>query len=127
MCSRWVLTVASLTKSLAVGGAVGDQGQHLQLTLAEDLGWRLADLAHQPAGDRRGEDGLAGERRPDGPDQLLPGRVLEQVPGRSGLEGPEDLAPLHGEGQVVHRDLVAVPLVQVFHLDDRHVGLPPRS
>jgi len=54
---------------LAVGGAVGDQGQHLQLTLAEDLGWRL----------------------------------------------------------VVHRDLVAGLLVQVFHLDDRHVGLPPRS
>jgi len=47
--------------------------------------------------------------------------------GAVGPEDPEDLAALHGERQVVDRDLVAVPLVQVLDFDDRHLGPPPRS
>jgi hypothetical protein len=44
------------------------------------------------------------------------------LPGPVGPQDPEDLAPLHGEGQVVDRDPAAVLLVQVIHLDDRHAG-----
>jgi hypothetical protein len=44
-----------------------------------------------------------------------------------GAEDAEDLAPLDGKRDVMHRDAVAVSLVEVLDLDDRHACRPPRS
>lgn len=46
---------------------------------------------HQPRGDPRGEDRLPDGGRADGAGDLIPGRILEQVPSSPRLDGPQDV------------------------------------
>jgi hypothetical protein len=106
-CSRCVFTVASheeLRGDLAIGGAARHQSQNLQLPLAERLRRRLrsANPAEQPGGDGRRQHGLSACRRPHRPEELFAGTVLEQVPGRTGLDRGQHVAQSVDGGHPVH-------------------------
>jgi hypothetical protein len=115
MCSRWVLTVAWLTNSLAAAWRLWRRrrsGQHVRLPLAEV--WVVAGGAgRQPPGDRRGQD--AWRRTRPGPPGSVPcrGASLSRYPvarpgsraaRRVGVVGGEDQDPHPGRGLVPPRD-----------------------
>ena len=90
MCRRCVLTVASeMNRRAAAPRFVSPWAISVrtsQLALAERVLRGRAQLADEPRGDRRREDGLVAGRGPDRADELLARRVLEEVAGRPGLE-----------------------------------------
>jgi hypothetical protein len=132
---------------LGVGQSAGDQHQHLTLSVREarERGWlagrrRCGEHGGEPveeaAGDARRDDGVAGVDRPDGGDQLLRRRILQEE--RAGarpqrlddvlveVEGGEDddaghVAVALGDGTPRRLDAVELRHADV-HQDDVGAG-----
>jgi hypothetical protein len=76
----------------AVRLALGDQREDLELAGAQRVRCRRPELGQESGGDGRRQHGLAAMGRPDGADQRIARRVLEEVAGRPGRDRGPDVA-----------------------------------
>jgi DNA-binding transcriptional LysR family regulator len=100
-------------RDLRVGEPARDQPENLRFPGAELLrpgrGGLGAHPAHQAAGHRGREHGLAPGRGPHPVGEHRPGRVLQQVPGRAGLDRAQDVGVGVIRGQHHDRGTGQVP------------------
>jgi len=96
---------------LPVGQAVGDELQDFPLAGGELVEggaggdsrcWLAGHAVDDPAGDRRGQQGVAGGDGVHGGDQLVRAGSLEQEPGGAGAQAGEDVVVIFEGGQDQH-------------------------